>query len=128
MDAYLQHVIAATARAAAEARRLGDDLSAIVAEWRQQGGIRHGSVAATIMAGLVQQPVISAADNPATHRTDGTRPEGSTVYRALDNLVATGVLTEITDARRNRVWVATEITAALDDFARRLGRRKKSST
>ena len=50
------------------------------------------------------------------------------MYRALDNLVATGVLTEITDARRNRAWVATEITAALDDFARRLGRREKSST
>jgi hypothetical protein len=44
-------------------------------------------------------------------------------HRALDQAVAAGVLQEMTGYRRNRLWQATEVLTALDDFATRAGRR-----
>ena len=38
-------------------------------------------------------------------------------------LVRAAVLTPATAGRRNRIWVATEVTDALDAFAERAGRR-----
>ena len=43
--------------------------------------------------------------------------------RAVDQLVEAGVLAPAGANRRNRVWVAEEVVAALDDFAARAGRR-----
>ena len=120
VDSYLQHFAAATTRASSEAQRLGGELKAISSEWQDRTRVRAGSVAATIVSGLIQQPVISATINAAIP----ARPEPSTIYRAIDVLVAAGILTEITEAKRNRVWAALDITAALDDFTRRLGRRQ----
>lgn len=120
VDSYLQHFAAATTRASGEARRLGGELKAISTEWQDRTRLRAGSVAATIVSGLIQQPVISATINAAIP----ARPEPSTIYRAIDVLVDAGILTEITEAKRNRVWAALDITAALDDFTRRLGRRQ----
>ena len=49
-----------------------------------------------------------------------------TVHRAIAQLVEADVLVETTGAKRNRVWVAKEVTAALDDFGRRIGGRRRS--
>jgi hypothetical protein len=38
-------------------------------------------------------------------------------------LANSGVLTESTGFKRNRMWQATEVLAALDEFAARAGRR-----
>lgn len=121
VDAYLQHFASATARASVEAQALGAELRAISTEMHSSGAFRPGSVAATIASGLLQQPVVSASRNAAVGQR---RVEPSTVYRALDGLVSAGILVEITDNKRNRLWVAPQVTAALDEFGRRLGRRQ----
>ncbi|WP_255600735.1 hypothetical protein [Blastococcus sp. LR1] len=38
-------------------------------------------------------------------------------------LTSSGVLDEFTGFKRNRMWPATEVLAALDEFANRAGRR-----
>lgn len=121
VDAYLRHFASATARASREAQLLGAELKDTSLEMHDAGVFRPDSVAATIASGLVQQPVISATRNAAT--TAG-RVEPSTIYRAIERLETAGILTEITDSKRNRVWVALSVTAALDEFSRRLGRRQ----
>lgn len=120
VDDYLSHFAHATSRAAREAQVLGDDLRRVAAEWTDRVQPRPGSVAEVIMSGLIQQPVISASHNSAVGQVDTV-----SVYRAIDRLENAGVLTEITAGRRNRIWVAVAVTAALDDFADRIGRRRQ---
>ena len=43
--------------------------------------------------------------------------------RAIDQAVTAGLLAEMTGYRRNRLWQATDVLTALDDFAARAGRR-----
>ena len=121
VDAYLRHFASATTRASREAQILGAELKDISLEMHDAGAFRPDSIAATIAAGLVQQPVISATRNAAT-AVGSVEP--STIYRAIESLESAGILTEITDGKRNRVWVAMSVTAALDEFGRRLGRRQ----
>ncbi|MEU4314085.1 Fic family protein [Nocardia sp. NPDC024068] len=47
----------------------------------------------------------------------------SNAARAIRPLTESGILTEFTGMRRNRMWQAREILNALDDFAARAGRR-----
>lgn len=120
IDGYLAHFAMATTRASVEARRLGAELHEITRDWRGRGACRPGSIGAKIVDGLIQQPVITAS----RHAAAAAGAEPSTIYRAIDGLVKAGVLAEITSGKRNRVWVAPEVTAALDEFARRVGRRQ----
>ena len=117
LDEYLTHFAFATARAAQHARTLGADLQALSAEWNALISPRAGSVAAQLLGSLIRQPVISA------NRNDVVGADPATVYRAIDRLVSAGVLSEITASKRNRIWVAKEVTAALDEFSRRIGQR-----
>jgi DNA-binding GntR family transcriptional regulator len=43
--------------------------------------------------------------------------------RAVEQLATAGVITETTDRRRDRVFVARDIIDILDEFAARAGRR-----
>lgn len=121
VDFYLQHVAVVTARASVEARSLGGELKAISDEMRASGVFRPGSVAETIASGLLQQPVVSASRNAAA---DQGGAAGSTIYRAIESLVEGGILEPITDSKRNQMWSAPLVTAALDEFGRRLGQRQ----
>lgn len=42
---------------------------------------------------------------------------------SFDRLAAAGILTPATANKRNRVWIATDVTDSLDAFAARVGRR-----
>lgn len=45
---------------------------------------------------------------------------------AIDHLVEHGIVTKVSGKHRNRKWAASEVLAALDDFADRAGRRPRS--
>jgi hypothetical protein len=45
--------------------------------------------------------------------------------RSISQLVDAGILTEESGYKRNRRWVAPEVVAALDSFAKRAGQRRK---
>ncbi|MBM3714259.1 MAG: hypothetical protein FJW64_00745 [Actinobacteria bacterium] len=54
---------------------------------------------------------------------DMERRAGSTMpaaYSAIDHLTQAGFIREITGRKRDRVWVASELLAELDDLDRRI--------
>ncbi len=118
VDSYLVHFADATTRAAREAVRLGVELYELTVEWASRVKPRRGSTGEAILRSLVSQPVISSS----FHGGSGT--DAAAVHRAIARLVETDVLTETTGAKRNRIWVAKEVTAILDEFGRRIGRRQ----
>jgi Fic family protein len=105
--------------AIANGRQLVADLNDIRSRW---GGVIHArrDAAAWQLAELVlRQPVI---DSATAERELGAT--SANTHRALRQLTDAGVITELSGRKRARLWQATEILSALDDFAARAGRRR----
>ncbi len=82
---------------------------------RQAGGPRRGSAAAALIARLPERPVIDLGTAAAL---TGTSREAA--RRAIDRLVAAGVLRELTGKRRRRRWEAVGLFAVLDEADARI--------
>ncbi len=98
---------------------LVNDLVDFRDSWAERVSARpHASVwhALPIVMG---QPAVTV--NYLADRLGVSKPAAQT---AIDHMVAADVLTPANNFRRNRVWVASEVTAALDAFAQRSGRRR----
>lgn len=66
---------------------------------------------------LLRRPVVNAS---LIAEATGIAPRNA--YRALRPLEAADVVVEFTDKKRNQMWRAPEVLAALDGFASRAGR------
>lgn len=108
----------ASFRAIVNGRRLVDDLREVRQGWADSITARRDSSAWRLADLLVRQPVVDAA---LVVTELGVREENA--LRPIKTLVDAGVLTEFTGFRRNRMWQARDVIAALDDFAERAGRR-----
>ncbi|WP_405165127.1 Fic family protein [Nocardia sp. NBC_01499] len=91
---------------------LVEQLSSIRAEYREKTTARSDSIVWRVIDVLVAQPVI---DNPYVMRS--FEVSNVAAQRAIDRLVESGVLHEISQRSRDRVWQADHILTALDDFA-----------
>jgi Fic family protein len=114
--APLIDLFARSARAAAECSR--DTIARLKAmpdEWAAQLRPRAGSAAATLIHAFYDHPVMSADE--IEERSGSV---ASQAYRAIDQLVHAGYITEITGRKKNRVWAASEALAELDDLDRRI--------
>ena len=100
-------------------RILVADLESVQAEWRQRIRARQDSAAHRLVGILLRQPVIGTA---AASAQLGVSTVNAQV--AIDRLVTAGVLTQITDGRRNRIWLAKDVVGALDEFTARARRRR----
>ncbi|MCA4134098.1 Fic family protein [Arthrobacter sp. M4] len=69
---------------------------------------------------LPQEPAVTA-DMVAEHVAVST----ATAYRTLERLESVGILKAAGKVRGVRVWLATDIIAAMDAFAERSGRRRR---
>ncbi len=99
-------------------RQLVNELRSTRASWSTKIKARRGAAAWRLADLLVHQPVVDAS---AVAAELDLAPQN--VQRAIRPLVEGGILTEFTGFKRNRMWQATEILTALDDFAARAGRR-----
>ncbi|TFD28665.1 Fic family protein [Cryobacterium lyxosi] len=88
------------------------DLQAVQLEWQGRITARHGSAVHRLLDILLRQPVVGAA---AAAGELGVSTVNAQI--AIDRLVDAGILTQITEGRRNRIWVAGDVAVALDDFA-----------
>ena len=113
----------AALRATANGRRLIEDLHAVRQDWQSRITARRQANAWRVVDVLFRHPVINAT-LVATELGMST----SNAYPAIDPLVEAEVLLEFTDNRRNRLWRAPDVLAALDQFATRAGRRNRSTT
>lgn len=114
----VHQVAEATFTALSNARMLVEDIHTIRDRWESVIRTRRGSTPWRLIDIALRQPVFDASTAAAAVGiTD------SNAVRAIGALVEVGILTEFTGLRRNRLWQAREVLDALDDFARRAGKR-----
>jgi Fic family protein len=109
-------LFARSARAAAVCSR--DSIARITTQpeiWTAELRPRAGSAAAALIPAFADHPVMSSAE---VERHSGSSVQQT--YRAIDRLVEAGFIEEITGRKRDRVWVASELLAELDDLDRRI--------
>lgn len=90
--------------------------------WRELAKPRANSSDEKLLERLLDHPILSAdTANSLTGTTEAA------TYRALDWLVAAGVLEVLSESKRNRVWAATDVLAELDALGVAIGRRTTES-
>jgi Fic family protein len=119
----IERIVTVFADAAGTAVRNGnvllDDIRGIRSRYDDAlGGLRADSAARAVAGLLFEHPVVNAG---LVQTRLGIADQ--TAYRAFDALVNRGILTLGKSRKRSRVWVAADITDALDRFAERAGRR-----
>ncbi len=117
-DPIVSRVADASFAAITNGRQLVADIRAAAARWDDVVTARRHSSVHRIKRLLLQQPVINAKTAAAQIGVSEVSAQA-----AIDRLVDAGVLVQITSGSRNRLWQATEILAALDEFAARARRR-----
>ncbi|GAB4079979.1 Fic family protein [Modestobacter muralis] len=105
--------------AVVNARELVAELHEVRARWDDVVSARRDAAAWRVADLLLRQPVLDAA---TIAREVGVTPGNA--LRALEPLLAAGVVTEFTGRARHRLWQAAEVLTAVDAFATRAGRRQ----
>lgn len=103
-------------------RQLADELRALRTEWNTRIRVRRDAAAWRLADVVLRHPVVNA-----TLVADELGVGQNNAYRAIEPLVAAEVLVEFTNNKRDRLWRAPEVLAALDAFAARIGRRSRPS-
>ena len=116
--AVVEEFSRAALAAVGNGRQLVDDLSELYVGWGQRLKVRRDAAARKVLPVLLRQPAVSV-----TTIRNSIEVSQPAAQNAIDQLVLAGILTSVSAKRRNRVWVASEVTAALDAFAVRAGRR-----
>lgn len=99
-------------------RQLVADLEQVRAVWIGRIVARQDSAVYRLADVLLRQPMIDGATAAAEL---GVSQVNAQV--AIDRLVATGILEQVTAGRRNRIWEARDVVNALDAFAARARRQ-----
>ena len=119
----LDPIVAAFSSAAFHAvgngERLVRDLLEIRARWRTSLRARSDASVWRALPVVLSQPALTV--NVLAERIGISVTAAQT---AIDQMVAAEVLALANANRRNRVWVAREVLDALDEFAKRAGRRR----
>lgn len=103
-------------------RQLDRDLADIVARWEHALTARRDAAAWRVLLHLVQQPAVTVK-----FVQEVAQVSGPAAQNAIDQLNDAGILVPArADQRRNRVWLAEAVIDALDEFAERAGRRRRT--
>lgn len=118
-DAIVTAVAEASFAAVRNGKALVADIEAAALRWDTQVAARRDSSVHRVKDHLLRQPVVNA-------KTVAFELDISEVaaQNAIARLVEARVLTQTNEGRRNRIWEAPEILAALDAFGARARRRK----
>lgn len=114
--APLIELFARSAHAAAVCSR--DSIARIKAlpdEWNTELHPRAGSAVASLIPAFYDHPVMASAE--IEQRSGASEQQ---TYKAITQLANAGFIQEITGRKRDRVWVAAELLAELDDLDRRI--------
>ena len=113
---WLATVATATRRACAEAERLAAGLGRLQAAWREAAKPRRNRAADLLLHVLGRAPVLTASTAAAALVGRST----VATAKAIDQLVAAGVLQQVTVGRRNRAYEASAVFDLLVDHERAL--------
>jgi Fic family protein len=96
------------------------NIDTLPAAWRATARPRAGSAADRLIDLLIEHPVLSA-DQAERLLNASTQ----SVYEAMDSLERTGVVHELTNRQRNKVWGATAVLAELESLNLRIAQAAK---
>jgi Fic family protein len=102
--------------AARESRVTAARIAELPGNWAERVRPRRGSAAADLLNGLVANPIFTATD--AVRSTGGS---SSSVYAAISELQAAGVVRPLTNRTRDQVWGVADVLDELDDLGARIG-------
>ena len=105
-------------RGVSEAHWLMSAVEELLGGWRETLTARQDALSRAVLEELPRQPVLSVSAVEQRFEASNTAAR-----RALEQLEAAGIIHEFTGRKRSRLWVATEITDLLDQFALRAVRR-----
>lgn len=105
-------------KAVANGRQLVDELRQLRQRWQQVIKARSDSAVWRLADLIVRRPVVNARVIAEELRLDV-----GNVHRYINPLLDARILVESLDVKRNQVWRAPHVLAALDAFAARAGRR-----
>lgn len=118
IEPIVSQVCVASQRAAAHGRWLVDSLSDVRRQWLDTIHARAGSAGRRLMNVLIGQPAINIA-----YVENKLGVSNTAARRAVEQAAGAGILTETTDRRRDRVFLARDVVDVLDEFSERAGRR-----
>lgn len=101
------------------ARHLNADIADLYARWEHYLNARRDAAAWRVLPHLVRQPAITVK-----HIQQVVGVSAPAAQHAIDQLADAGIVTPASANKRNRVWIAEGVIAALDEFAARAGRRR----
>ncbi|WP_245723553.1 Fic family protein [Paramicrobacterium humi] len=105
-----------SARAAAVCSRSSiARIKALPEEWAAELRPRAGSSVAALIPAFYDHPVMTATE---IEKHSGSSEQQA--YKAVNKLAAAGFIQEVTGRKRDRVWVASELLAELDELDRRI--------
>jgi Fic family protein len=110
----------AAIKAVANGRELVDELRQIRQRWQELIKARRDSAVWRLADLLLRRPVLNARVI-----ADELELDVGNVHRYVKPLLDVRILAESLDVKRNQVWRAAEVLAALDAFAARAGRRSR---
>ena len=119
LNPIVEQFSAASFRAVQNGRTLVDELGGTYEDWLTRVRARRGAAAWRALPHLLAQPAVTVQSV-----ADQTNVSFAAAQTAVDTLEEAQVLSPVDNRKRGRVWVATEITTALDAFAERAGRRR----
>lgn len=118
MPRIVEQVCDASRRAAGHGRWLVDSLAEVQDGWSETIQARAGSAGRKLLNILIGQPAVNVAYVEAKLGVSNTAAR-----RAVEQAVAASVLTETSDRKRDRVFLARDVIDVLDEFSERAGRR-----
>lgn len=119
VEPIVRSIVDASFAAVTNGRTLVADLEAVREIWRSRVTARRDSAVHRLVDVLLRQPVIDNRTAAAALSVTGANAQ-----IAIDRLVDAGILTQITEGRRNRLWQAKDVVRVLDEFAARAKRRR----
>jgi Fic family protein len=122
VDPFVLYLARSAVHASDAARESVAALDALPAMWMDLAKPRKGSADEKIIPWLLERPVFEAHN--AAHVAGVLE---TTVYGALDRLTKAGVIAPITQSKRGKAWVATEVLDEVDRLNRRLADVEKAA-
>ncbi|QWT22812.1 Fic family protein [Subtercola sp. PAMC28395] len=115
IDPFVRSLAAAMTVSARESRVSAGRLAVLPSEWQAAANPRVGSALTKILEGLAEHPILSAED-----AIRFTGAPSSSIYAAMERLEAAGIIHQVTNRQRDKVWGATQVLDELDELTKRI--------
>ena len=122
MESLLTRFASAANIASVEAGRTATTLSESPASWRKKlGKVRSGGSTAQLLDLLISNPVFSADELVGVIGKNST-----SIYNAISRLHSVGILTPLSDRKRNQIWGVTDVLNELEELDHRIATKGRS--